>query len=218
MIMNEKHNQQTITCQTIYDAFKENGSNLAFFSKIHDSVKSRTFLEKVDYDGEKTCDYTEMLKDIIKTFDTSDTLAMCKAEALSDALFLYEGFAEGLAHDKAYHIHEDLLKTWKAALSEKGLKISRDLPEVNTNEVCETVYLGILEGEIEQLLVFKEVCKQIGIEFPVFESLKLETLSAVYDIYEAYVREQGYTDGDFESPECQEFYQRWQLALAEKIC
>ncbi len=217
MTMNEKNNQQNASeMPNIYDAFDTEGSTLAFLKEIHDSIKSREFLKKVDYSGEKTCDYLEILKDIIGTLDTSNALDACKAEALTDVFSMYEGFTESLVYEMDCHTHEDFLKKWKDALNAKFPKVENTV-DVYVNDLCEVVYLGILEGEIEPLLVFREFCKRMNVEFPVFESIKLAALSAVYDIYEACVREQDYTDGDFESPECQEFYHKWQEAIKENL-
>ena len=198
----------------------------AFLTEAHEAVQNRSFVEKIDWDHEKGANYLAILESVIRSFDTSTKLGECKAEAFTDAYLTYRDFVDlwNEEHPEEEQIKADkeMLDRWQDAVQDRVERkvLSMDekmtVGDEETDELCAAVYVVIYENELEHLLALKNLCEQMGIELPDYETLKLEALTAIYDYYEWNVREVVYVDGDFETEECQAFYEKWKEALNER--
>ena len=194
--------------------------------EAHDMIMDRSFVESVDWNIRKIFEYVSILRDIMRTFDPESALGKCKIEAFSDILSFLDITAAGMGEDERFmkdresikDTADKMLNEWQNELMNNSKIKLYDFTTSNSTSECMIIYNRILEEEIESTLSVKLLCEKMNIPFTGFLAIKLETLTAVFDIYESYVREQGYTYGDFESSECQEFYKMWQLALSEKLC
>ncbi len=219
MIMNDNANTNKID---IYELFKDKFASSSFFTDAYDAVSSRAFIDDVKYNERNACNYLEILETFIKSLNSATPLDVCKIEAFMNIHRLYEGLVDTLKSDINLTLNQSLSEKWTDVVNDRIntglLKLTDALPEDASDTVCEIVYVSVFEHEITHLLALRNLCLQENIKFPDYEEMLFEAFTAIYNYYEETVREFDYEDGDFESPECQEFYQRWQLALAEKLC
>ncbi len=194
--------------------------SLNFLTEAHEAVENRSFVEKIDWDPKRAANYLAILEDVVKSFDTSTKLGECKAEAFTDIYFVYKDNVDcwNDEHPEEEQLKADkgMLDRWQKAVQDrikrKTLSFNKNMniEEESYSCLCETVYVEILKYEIEYALSLKNICEQVDVELPDYETLKLETLTAVYDYFEWYV-----DSDDFESEECQEFFEKWKEALEE---
>lgn len=189
--------------------------------EAHDMIMDRSFVESVDWNIRKIFEYVLILKDIMRTFDPESAIGKCKIEAFSDILSFLDITAAGMGEDERFmkdresikDTADKMLNEWQDELINNSKIKLYDFTTSDSTCECIIIYNRILEEEIESTLSVKLLCEKMNIPFTGFLAIKLETLTAVFDIYESYVREQGYTDGDFETEICQTFFKKWQKSL-----
>ena len=205
------------------DELLRDGSTAArFLTDARKSIENKNFVKEIDWDPANASTYLEILESMIRSFAPSSKLDQCKIEAFKDVYILYKIYVDSWNEQNPgdeYKPNIDMKNRWEKGVQEL-ISLNRmvihddiDLFDYDFDVVCEIVYLAIFKEEIEPLLTAHNLCKCLDIPFYDYEAIKLETLTAIYDYYEWYVREMGYSDGDFETPECQEFFMKWKMSM-----
>ena len=191
-------------------------------SEVRKTVKDHSFVTDIEWNPENACNYLEILGTVFKTFDPALPLDDCKIEAFKSIYAIYKDYVDVWNDDnseRTLKINKEMQERWNNAVKEK---ISRDALTIDEkadiyncafDPLCAIVYKAIFEDEIVLLLALRNTCKQKGIILPDFETLVLEAYTAIYDYYKWYVTEVVYTDGDFYTEECQEFFDKWRNAI-----